>query len=73
MSEDRPLTEFSSTESDSVDSTGADSTGVDTIEPATVTYRWQPDGAVCGECGASTDKQWLDSGEFVCPDCKSWQ
>jgi len=72
MSEDRPLTEFSSTDANPEDSAEADSTGVDTVDPATVSYRWQPDGEVCEQCGASSDKQWLDGDEFVCPDCKSW-
>lgn len=68
MSDERSLTEFSSTEAD----TGASTETDDITEPATVTYRWQSDGAVCKQCGASSKKQWLDNGEFVCPDCKSW-
>ncbi|ATW87938.1 hypothetical protein halTADL_1145 [Halohasta litchfieldiae] len=63
MSEDQPLSEFSSTDS---------TANGDTAEPATVTYRWQSDGAVCEQCETSTEKQWLDDAQFVCPDCKSW-
>jgi hypothetical protein len=38
------------------------------VEPAAVTYRWDPDGAGCAECGATVDRLW--SG--VCADCKEW-
>ena len=41
-------------------------------EPATPTYRWQPDGATCADCGATTERQWRDDDAFVCADCKSW-
>ncbi|TQQ80967.1 hypothetical protein EGH24_07370 [Halonotius terrestris] len=41
-------------------------------DPATATYRWQPDGAACARCGATTERQWRDDDEFVCPDCKAW-
>jgi NADH pyrophosphatase NudC (nudix superfamily) len=67
MSDERSLTEFSST-----DSTASGDGDESSVEPATVTYRWQSDGAVCGQCGASTETQWLDDAQFVCPDCKSW-
>jgi|APHM01.1.fsa_nt_gi hypothetical protein len=42
------------------------------IEPATPTYRWQPEGATCADCGATTERQWRDDDAFVCADCKSW-
>ena len=38
------------------------------VEPAAVTYRWDPDGVGCAECGATVDRLW--SG--VCVDCKEW-
>jgi hypothetical protein len=44
----------------------------DDTEPATATYRWQPDGATCADCGSRTDRGWRDDDAFVCPDCKSW-
>lgn len=72
MSEERSLTEFSSSvgsDAEATDSEGSTSSG----EPATVTYRWQPDGSICAQCGATTDTQWLDDGQFVCPDCKRWE
>ena len=75
MSDDRSLTEFSATEESVSDDDRSDSDPTDTdpnTEPAMVSYRWQPDGAVCTQCGESTQKQWFDSGAFVCPDCKSW-
>ena len=73
MSEDQPLTEFQAGE-DSSETAHIDEEGEDPniVEPAAVTYRCRPDGFVCTTCGAETIKQWLDSGEFVCPDCKSW-
>ena len=71
MSEDRPLTEFSA--SDEVDAETTDSAEPPGVEPASVTYRWQPDGSVCAQCGATTETQWLDGGQFVCPDCKQWE
>jgi len=82
MSEDRPLTEFTDAEGDSGDSesdgdddaipTGDDEPTTAEVDPATITYRWQPDGAACAGCGATTGRQWLDDEEFVCPDCKEW-
>ena len=41
-------------------------------DPATVTYRWQPDGAACARCGTTTERQWRDDDGFVCADCKAW-
>lgn len=75
MREDRPLTEFTDTEEDSRDHESDDGGGDPTtakVDPATPTYRWQPDGAVCARCGATTERQWRDDDEFVCPDCKAW-
>ena len=83
MSEERSLTEFSSTEpatGEAEGKTSGGSDGVDTkmdnqsteTEPATITYRWQPEGVVCTQCGTSTQKQWCSNGQFVCPDCKTW-
>ena len=73
MSEEQSLEAFSSTDS-TTDEAGGGTDGAETTgtEPATVTYRWQPDRAVCAQCGESSERQWLDGDEFVCPDCKSW-
>ena len=76
MSEERSLTEFSSTDaadSHADDRKANDADDAKPIEPATVTYRWRSEGVVCAQCGDSTEKQWLDDGAFVCPDCKSWE
>ena len=70
MSEERPLTEFSSSEDTETTGSGE---RPGSVEPATVTYQWQPEGSVCAQCGATTEKQWLDDGRFVCPDCKHWE
>lgn len=42
------------------------------VEPAAVTYRWAPDGARCGECGASVDRLWSGESGPVCSECKEW-
>ena len=44
---------------------------VDT-EPAAVTYRWEPDGVGCAECGATVDRLWSGASGQVCADCKEW-
>ncbi|MFW6321100.1 MAG: DUF7573 domain-containing protein [Halohasta sp.] len=72
MSEERPLTEFSTSEAvdDEPSERAEPPSGV---EPATVTYQWQPDGAACAQCGVTTETRWLDDGRLVCPDCKNWE
>ena len=85
MSEDRPLTEFvadkDSADDDSAPDAGTNDTAADDAadspvdsdtEPAPPTYRWQPDGATCADCGATTERQWRHDEGFVCADCKSW-
>jgi hypothetical protein len=53
-------------------SEGDDASNRDAVEPATITYRWQPEGAACARCEATTERQWRDGDTFVCPDCKKW-
>jgi len=86
MSEDRPLTEFAADDADdngdeAIDSDDTDEPTADDAtdapvdaetEPATATYRWQPEGGTCEDCGATTEQQWRDDEGFVCADCKSW-
>jgi hypothetical protein len=62
--DDEPTTGDESTADDEPTATEAD--------PATVTYRWQPDGAACARCGTTTERQWRDDDGFVCADCKAW-
>ena len=62
--DDEPTTDDESTADDEPTATEAD--------PATVTYRWQPDGAACARCGTTTERQWRDDNGFVCADCKAW-
>ena len=72
MSEDRSLTDFAGdTDTNETEATADTSVDYDT-EPANVTYRWQPNGATCADCGTTTERGWRDDGAFVCPDCKSW-
>jgi hypothetical protein len=44
----------------------------DGVTPATPTYRFAPDGAVCDACDATVQRRWHDGGQFVCADCKEW-
>ena len=44
----------------------------DDIEPAAVTYRWDPGGVRCAECGATVDRLWSGESGQVCVDCKEW-
>lgn len=44
----------------------------DAVTPATTTYAWDGDGAVCGACGERVDRRWQRDGELVCVACKSW-
>lgn len=62
--DDEPTTDDESTADGEPTATEAD--------PATVTYRWQPDGAACARCGTTTERQWRDDDGFVCADCKAW-
>jgi len=41
-------------------------------EPAAATYRWDPEGGACADCGATVERRWRDDGAFVCADCKEW-
>jgi hypothetical protein len=43
-----------------------------TVEPATVTASWSPDGAACDDCGSVVPYRWEGDGGLVCPDCKEW-
>lgn len=84
MSKDRSLGDFvgeetSETESDTpaaaepaTDVDTGDPVETDAVDPATPTYRFDPDGATCDECGERVEKRWHDDGQFVCADCKDW-
>lgn len=86
MGEDRPLTAFTGGAEDAKtdpdadpdaepglndSDVAADEDGTRSAGPAS-TYRWDPDGLECPRCGVRTDRQWVDEGAFVCPECKSW-
>lgn len=53
-------------------SEGDDASNRNAVEPATITYRWQPEGAACARCDVTIKRQWRDGDVFVCPDCKAW-
>jgi hypothetical protein len=63
-------------ERDEVDpeATDDDHTAIDPddVEPAAVTYRWDPDGVRCSECGTTVDRLWSGDSGQVCDDCKEW-
>ena len=44
----------------------------DGVEPAAVTYRWDPGGAGCAECGATVEQLWSGESGQVCAECKEW-
>ncbi|KDS91029.1 hypothetical protein FK85_07000 [Halorubrum saccharovorum] len=72
--------EAESTEAEPVDAAGDDSAsagrnsddGVDEVTPATATATWTTGGAGCERCGDRVERRWLDDGDRVCPDCKTW-
>lgn len=45
-----------------------------TVEEATPTYDFSPDGATCEACGATVETRWhaAEAG-MVCADCKGWE
>ncbi|EMA57812.1 DUF7573 domain-containing protein [Halorubrum lipolyticum] len=45
---------------------------VDDPTPATATATWTAGGADCERCSERAERRWLDDGDRVCPDCKSW-
>jgi len=44
----------------------------DGVEPAAVTYRWDPDGVRCADCGATVERLWSGEAGPVCGECKAW-
>mgnify|MGYP000601518430 CR=1 FL=1 len=44
----------------------------DGVEPASSTYRWEPEGSDCAECGQATTRLWAQDDAHVCADCKEW-
>ena len=63
---------------DASEASGADTdpapptAGAADAEPAGVTYRWDPDGARCADCGATVERLWSGASEQVCEACKEW-
>lgn len=44
----------------------------DDVEPATATYRWEPDGIECSACGTTVNRLWTGESGLVCAECKEW-
>ena len=79
MSEDRSLDEFGRgdedaepVESEPTESEPTESEPVEKPDPTTATSTWTADGADCDRCGERVERRWLDDGDRLCPDCKSW-
>jgi len=43
-----------------------------TVDPATVTSRWDGDGVACSSCGEHVERGWVAPDGIVCPSCKEW-
>lgn len=44
-----------------------------TVEEATPTYDFSPDGSTCEACGETVETRWhADEVGMVCADCKGW-
>lgn len=44
-----------------------------TVEEATPTYDFSPDGSTCEACGETVQTRWHDADRgMVCADCKRW-
>ena len=74
---DRSLEEFVGGEAEAgesdVDDAGDEGTEVeDSVEPATVTYGWSPEGAPCDACETVVERRWRDGDDAVCSACKNW-
>lgn len=46
--------------------------GGESVAPAVSTYRWQPDGVACADCGETVRRLWRDGDDLVCDGCKDW-
>jgi len=55
---------------DDSESAGQHDDDVDEVTPVTAT--WTTGGADCERCGDRVERRWLDDGDRVCPDCKTW-
>jgi hypothetical protein len=75
---DADVVSDSGSEADSESDTGSQEPEADTaepsddVEPATVTYRWDPGDVECAECGATVEQLWLGESGQVCAECKEW-
>lgn len=43
-----------------------------TVDPATSTAAWSPDGDACIVCDTVVHLRWESETGLVCPDCKEW-
>lgn len=48
----------------------------ESVEPASSTFAWSPEGGECADCGAAVERRWRADGQkdggLVCADCKEW-
>lgn len=83
MDEDASLDEFidddheaEPADADTVDEADEDDAALmvdpSTVESATATHDWRPDGGACAACGEVVERRWRDDPGFVCGGCKDW-
>ena len=78
MGDDASLDEFfdeaagEETESGDEYSGGAAAHASVSVDPATTTYEFAPDGVACDSCGTTVDRRWHKGGALVCGECKDW-
>jgi hypothetical protein len=58
------------TDTNSTEATDADTP--DDVDPATATYRWEPGGIECPECGQVVERLWSQDDAHICVNCKEW-
>jgi formylmethanofuran dehydrogenase subunit E len=70
--ETEPETSESTPETDPDEDSDGDEPTL-TVEAATPTYDFSPDGATCEACGETVETRWHDpDGGMVCGECKRW-
>lgn len=51
---------------------GDDASSTPSVEPATTTYEFAPDGVECASCGRTVERRWQQDSALVCGECKDW-
>jgi hypothetical protein len=48
------------------------STDPDAVTPATIVSAWSGESATCAQCDESVQRLWIEEGQQVCGECKTW-